>query len=429
MADATLQTEDEGAAVPPTRSGLGARAIWVVADQAVSSLANAGLTFVIARVVSPSEYGAFALAFSVYSLVIALTQGVCGQVLVIRYSAAPGARQTWAGAAAGGVALLVGALAGLITLAIALFTGMPLRGVLLAVAVLLPALTLQDTWRTAFVSRGTPAAAFVNDLVWTVLQAVGVVVLLLVHTDRAVPFVLAWAGAALVAAVLGARQNHRVPTFATARPWVWDHREVSLPSLANALVNLGTIQIAFVVIAVIGAVDDVGALRAAQTLLGPLNIVGFAVGSFVIPEVVRRNPSKKGLVQIALAVSGLLVAVDAAWGAVLLLLPDSAGEALLGETWTHAREALPAMVAFTCLTGASVGATAIMRALNRVSFNVWINALLGPLMLVLSAIGTHLGGAAGAAAGFMVAGILVLPPCWWLLARAVALGRRDVVPA
>ena len=408
------------------RSGLGARAIWIVADQAVSSLANAGLTFVIAGVVSPSEYGAFALAFSVYSLVIALTQGLCGQVLVIRYSAADPARQTWAAAAAGGAAVLLGALSGLITLVIALFTGMPLRGVLLAVAVLLPALALQDTWRTAFVSRGSPRAAFVNDLVWTLLQAVGVGVLLLLGADQAVPFVLAWAGSALVAALFGARQNRQAPTYRTTRGWVVDHRDVSYPSLTNAVVNLGTIQIAFVVIAVIGAVDDVGALRAAQTLLGPLNIVGFAVGSFVIPEVVRRSPSKKGLVQIALAVSGLLVAVDALWGGVLLLIPESVGVALLGETWTSAREALPAMIAFTCLTGASVGATAIMRALNRVSYNVWINALLGPLILVLSAVGVRMAGASGAAAGFMFAGLLVLPPCWWFLARAVSLGRREV---
>ena len=49
-----------------------------------------------------------------------------------------------------------------------------------------------------------------------------------------------------------------------------DHREVSYPSLTNAVVNLGTMQVASVVIAVLGGVDDVGALHAAQTLLEPL---------------------------------------------------------------------------------------------------------------------------------------------------------------
>jgi hypothetical protein len=109
---------------------------------------------------------------------------------------------------------------------------------------------------------------------------------------------------------------------------------------------------------------------------------------------------------------------------VLLLLPDAVGEALLGATWSSARDALPAMITFTCLTGASVGATAVMRALNRISYSVWINALLGPLILVLSAIGASTGGAPGAGLGFVLAGALVLPPCWWLLARAVRLGRR-----
>ena len=140
---------------------------------------------------------------------------------------------------------------------------------------------------------------------------------------------------------------------------------------------------------------------------------------------VLRSPSRKGLVLIALAVSGLLLVVDALWGRVLLLLPGSVGVALLGETWTSAREALPAMIAFACLTGAAVGATAIVWALNRVAYNVWINALLGPLVLLLSAVGVRLSGVSGSA-GFVLA-LLVLPPCWWLLARAATLGRHEVV--
>ncbi|RBY87389.1 hypothetical protein [Blastococcus sp. TF02A-26] len=401
------------------------RGMWVIADQAVSSLANAGLTFVIARVVSGEEFGAFALAFSVYSFVIATAQGPCGQVLVIRFAGAARATQMRAAAAAGGVAVAAGAVAGLLTIAAGALVYPSLRGVLIAVGVLLPALVLQDMWRTAFVAQGIPRDAFVNDLLWTVLQAVAVTVLLVAGADRAVPFVLAWAGAALVAALVGARQNGRQPTFGTAARWLGDHRDVSLPSTLNALVILGAVQLAFVLIAALGGVDAVGALRAAQTLLGPLNIVGFAVASFVIPELVRRSPPRPQLIRVGIAVSVVLVVVDALWGTVLLLLPDAAGEALLGETWASARDTLPAMIAFTCLTGASVGATAVMRALNRVSYSVWVNAVLGPLILILSTIGAQTAGAPGAALGFVVAGASVLPLCWFLFARAVALGRKE----
>ena len=150
------------------------------------------MTELAAAVVSPAEYGAFQLTFPVYGLVIALTQGPCGQVLVIRYSAAGPGRRPGAAAAAGGVAVLLGALPGLITLAIAAFLTMPLRGVLLAVAVLLPALALQATWRTALVSRGSQMAAFANDLVWTLLQAVAVGGSLVLEVDARSP--LCWHG-------------------------------------------------------------------------------------------------------------------------------------------------------------------------------------------------------------------------------------------
>ena len=91
----------------------------------------------------------------------------------------------------------------------------------------------------------------------------------------------------------------------------------------------------------------IGALRAAMTLLGPVNIVGFAASNFAVPELVKRRLSRRGMVRAAIALSLVLVAVDAAWGGVLLLLPDPVGEALLGDTWHEARGVLLAMVVFT----------------------------------------------------------------------------------
>lgn len=426
----TVATPEAPPATPgagrSTGSRLRSRAFWVISDQAISSLANAGLTIVLARTVSPGEYGAFALAFSVYSLVVSVAQAVSGQVVVIRYSGEDPRTLGRAGAAAGGAAVLVGALCAAVACVVALFAGTPLREVLLVVGLLLPALVLQDTWRVLFTARGTPRQAFTNDLLWILLQAAGIAVLLAVDVSRSWPYVAVWAGAALSAALWGIRQAGSVPTFRTAPAWFRGHREVSLPSLANALAILGTTQIAFVLIAALGAVEDVGALRAAQTLLGPLNIVGFAASSFAVPEIVRRDLGRAGLVRAAVALSAVLVVVDAAWGAVLLLLPDSVGTALLGETWTNARSALPAMIAFTCLIGATVGASAVMRALNRADSAFYVSAMLGPLVLVLSVLGVELGGAAGAAAGFALAAALVVPPAWYLLARATRLGRREV---
>ena len=419
------------AAGPPSPGGSGtrARAFWVVADQAVSSLANAGLTIVLARAVSPTDYGAFALAFTIYSLVLSVAESVAGEVVVIRYSGSRRALHVRASSSAAGGALVVGVIAALITAAVALTSADPLRSVLLTVGVLLPALVLQDCWRTVFVSRGTPAQAFVNDASWIVLQAAGIAVLLLEGVDTVLPFVAVWGGAAVVSALVGIAQNGAAPSLRGAGAWFSGHREVSLPSLANALATMGTTQVAFVLVAALGDVADVGSLRAAQTLLGPLNIIGFAASSFAVPEIIRRQLSPAGLVRAAAALGLLLVVVDALWGAVLLLLPDRAGEFLLGETWQSARSTLPALVVFTCCIGAAVGAGAVMRALNRSNLLVWASVVLGPLIIACAAAGVLLDGATGAATGFAVAAALAAPVSWALMLRAVRLGRRDEAPA
>lgn len=413
----------ESSTVAP-RSGARARAMWTVADQALSSLANAGLTIVLARTVSLTEYGAFALAFSVYSLTLSVAGGAAGGVVLIRYSDADRTSHVRAGARAAGAGILLGALAATVSCLIALLAGAPLRGVLLAVGVLLPALVLQDTWRTVFFSRGTPAQAFANDLLWVVLQASGIAVLLSLEADTVLPFVLVWGAAAVVSALVGSWQNGRWPVFGNVRGWFTDHREVSVPYVAEALAAVGSVQLAFVLIAWLGAVEDVGALRAAQTLLGPLNIVGFAASNFAVPEMVRRKLSRRALVRAAIGLSLLLVVVDASWGAVLLLLPQEVGTALLGDTWDQAREVLPGLIAFACLIGATTGVSAVCRALNRTNIAFQVTAIVGPLVVVCSAIGVLLGGATGAALGFAVAGALAVPPSWMLLARAVRLGPR-----
>jgi O-antigen/teichoic acid export membrane protein len=408
-------------AAPAKSGGLAGRAIWVTLDQAVSSIANAALSLVLASTVSAQQFGTFALAFSVYSFLVGVSQAVGGQILVIRFTAAaPDDRRRAVGLAAGN-AVLVGAVAGVLMLAVLAVVDLPAVGVAVCVAVLLPALLLQDAWRTVLVSAGTPKRAFVNDVVWTGLQLVLVVGLLAYDVTAAVWYVLAWGGSAVVAAALGVRQAGQPPVLVGGLAWVREHREIAGNLLAQWVAVLGTTQVAFIVLATIGGVEAVGSLRAAQTLLGPLNLVGMAVTSFAVPELVRARPGRRGLLLAGVALSGLMIVVDAAWGAILLLMPDHVGEALLGETWGSAREALPGLVLFTVAIGATTGPALLFRALDRTQYVFWTSAALGPLILVLSVAGQLLGGVRGAAYGFALAAALVVLPALVLGERAVRL--------
>lgn len=403
---------------------LGARAGWTIFDQAVSSAATALLSIVVARSVSSAAYGEFALAFSLFGLCTAISQAVNGQVLAIRFPGAGGRRNTETVGAAGG-ALLTGVCLGLVVLLTASLVAASVRCVLIPLGLFLPALLLQDLWRAAFVSGGRPARAFLNDVTWILLQIGFVGVLLARKEDSAAVFLAAWALGGLLAALLGIYQSGARPSPGLGYRWLLGHVSASRPLLGTALATAGAGQLGLVLVGVFGTVEDIGGIRGAQTLLGPLNIIGFGLAAFAVPEIGRRaTTSARTLYVAAGAVSAAFLAVTVVWGGVLLLLSDSWGTALLGETWAQADKALPGMVASMCFLALTVGPSVVIRALDRSTF-VFVSAVIwGVLLLILPSIGVRLYGIEGAALGNALASGLAVGPYWLFLRMAVKRGRR-----
>ena len=409
--------------VPTPRSSrreVGGRALWTIADQAVSSLTNAGVTIFAARAVSASDYGAFALVFSIYTFVQAVSQGLAGQIVIIRYSARDDAeRRIGAGhATACAVGLGTAASAGLVVAA--LFLAPPISTACLAGAAIFPLILLQDMWRTVLICDRRPRAAFVNDAVWAGVQCGVIAAITLGHHATLVTFILAWGLAGALAAFLGIRQTGVRPVFRGLPAWLRSHRSIATSSSVNAIAVLGASQLTFVLLASFGSIETLGAIRGAQTLLGPLNIIGFAMSAFAVPEIVRRRFDTRGYVLVAVAISGVLVLVDVVWGGVLMALPDTVGAHLLGATWDRADLALPAMTLFTVAIGASVGASSVLKAIERTDLTLHASLVLAPLVVALPVVGVVLAATTGASVGFFVAALLALPFSWWLLARGLA---------
>lgn len=410
------------------RGSLGSRASWTLLDQALSSAATAILSIAVATSVSAREYGGFALALSLYVLFTSTSQALNGQVLAIRHPGL-GGRRNPVNASAAGAAVLVGLLFGAGVLVAAALTTSSVRWVLLVLAALLPALLLQDFWRSAFVSGGRPASAFANDATWVLVQVALVTTLIVAGTQEAYAFVGVWALGGLVAALLGIRQSSSRPSLAAGRRWLTGHTSTSLPLLGAALTMTGAGQVGLLLVGLVGSVEDVGGLRAVQTLLGPLNIIGFGLASFAVPEIARRSLAPRAVWKAAAALSALFGAVTAAWSLVLLLLPDSVGERVLGETWAQAEEAVPGLAVSMLLVALMVGPSVVVRALDRTSLLFSCSALLGVLLLVLPAVGMSLYGIAGAAWANALASGLVLVPYWWAAAIAIRRGRPQATAA
>src|SRR5438093_10629186 len=98
--------------VEPSKRLLGRRAAWGLVDQAISSLTNFALTIFVAHSVSPTQFGGFALALSIYFLVAWIGQGVASGPLVVPYTSLSTAELTPSAGRARGTPLSFGLVPG-----------------------------------------------------------------------------------------------------------------------------------------------------------------------------------------------------------------------------------------------------------------------------------------------------------------------------
>lgn len=398
------------------------RASWNLADQIMSSGTNLVLTLLIARELTSDGFGAFAVAFTIYSFFIGASRSLIAQPLVVRYTSVGDEAFRQASRAAAGAATVLGSVAGLITAVSGLVIGGALGASLGTIGVLLPGLLLQDMWRAVFVAEGRPAAAFVNDSIWGIIQFAAVGVFLLTGEDNAPAMIIGWGGAALVAAVVGGYQFQGHPRPRASYTWLKAQKDLLGYYAAGFFSVMGANQITMLLIAGIGDPADVGALRAAQTVLGPLNLVGYSLSAFALPEISRRQLGGRVAIKVAAGLSGIMILADLLWGGVLIFLPDRIGVALLGDSWSTAQEVLPATLLGIVAIGSGLGATMLMIARGFAKEIFWINSLLAPGFLIFGLTGLQLWGAQGAALGLSLAQCVVAPVAWW---RVIVLMRRE----
>ncbi len=395
------------------------RAFWGIADQAFSSLTNFVLSAVVARNTSPDGFGAFALIFSTYVLVVGIARTMTTLPIVVRFSAVDD--RTWRGAAAAttGSAFMLGILGGLAAAGVALaFPGG--RASLLVLAVCLPGLLLQEAWRHAFIARGKPSAAFLNDLVWAVALVPGMVLAARNSTSPA-PFVLAWGVSGSLAAVAGIAQARVLPRPSVAFAWLRDHRDLSTRAVGEFVANTGSTQLVIYATGALGGLAAAGALRGGQVLLGPLNTAFQGIWIVGLAEFVRVLRWRPHLfTRVAIGLSLLLGMGAVAYAVTFLAFGDTLGPIVLGKTWEQARSVLLPLSLAAVAWGLWLGATVGLRALQEFGRSLRVRSIVSGLNVIGGLVGAVLGGATGAAWGLGITYMLGVG-LWW---REFAKARR-----
>jgi O-antigen/teichoic acid export membrane protein len=404
------------------------RAGWGVADQALSSLTNFAVGLLVARELGPAGFGAFSLAFATYLFALNASRGLATDALAVRYSDVPAVVWRQAAASATATAVLVGAVvgAGCVVAAVVLLDG-AVRSAFLALGLMLPGLLLQDGWRYVFFAARRGRDAFANDLVWALLLLPFIAAVMVSGRTQVQWFVAAWGGAATVAGLAGAAQAGTLPRLSLVGRWHRTHQDLGVRYLSENLSLAAAGQLRLYGLGAIAGLAAVGALRAGELLLGPVNLIIMGIGSLMaIPEaakLAKHDPARMRRFVVVLAV--LLAGAAALWGLVVGVLPDRFGTWLLGATWQPAAALLLPVTVMIALMGVWSAAWTGLRGMGAARRSLRAQFLGASAFLAGALAGGAINGAVGAAWG-SAAGNLVACWIWWW---QFELAFRELQPA
>lgn len=394
-------------------------------DQMLSALSNVVLSILVARSVDAAGFGSFSIAFLIYGMAFAAMKSLVGQPLQIKFSAAPQDELRERMSQGAGTTLTVSVVIALGVALGGLGAGAATGEALLALAVWLPSLLVQDYCRMAFFAAGRPWSAALIDGIWAAVQFGLLAVLLLNGSHSLTLLIGAWGLGATVSAVVGLlllRVSLRVSKTFT---WMREQANLSRYLLAEYILGLGAVQVGILLIALITSEADVGAIRAAQVLLGPLGIVGIAAFQFTVPEIARRIdwPAKR-LQLFAALVSGGLLLVHVTYVSALLVMPPEWGTALFGDSWHGAALVLLPMCLSSCFSCMANGPAGVLYGLGWARETFRINLIKGPLIVVLLLGATWSWGVIGSAWAFAAIEAIILPFWVFTLIRATKSPRK-----
>lgn len=382
-----------------------------MADQAVSSATNLVLGVVVARSLDIAEFGAFGLVWVTFGVIINVSRGLATDPLTVRFSGAPDERWRTAVGHATSTATSLGLLMGAMCVVAGLAMGGLVGSCFLALGCTLPGLLLQDSWRYAFFAAGRGDKALLNDAFWALCLIPTMIVAVTFGT--AFGFVLAWGGAAASAAVFGCFQTRLLPRRGNVARWLRGHRDLGVRYTIENVMVAASAPAWMAGLNVFAGLAAVGAVRGAQLCLAPFAALRMGVSLIAVPEaarVLQQWPHRfRGFcltLGCAQAVLGLL------WGCVLVFLPSTAGEFILGPLWSSVVPlivpATLAVVMGSVYEGAAVG----LRALGASRRSMPLQVIRAAVTVLGGVVGAFVGGAEGGLWGTTVAATLMVVVVW-----------------
>lgn len=402
------------------RASHGQRGYWGALDQAFSSLTNIIPAVLLARALGVREFSAFAAVSATSALAIGFVRAIVSEPLLVRAATVRSGDLALVRSAHGsaiGLGLAVATVCALVSFAM----DDVLSGALLAYALVVTGILVQDVSRYLLFASLRHRAACLNDLAWLVLTLTGFVVWAASGHQLSVPSgILIWGAAGAAAAVAATFQLGGLH-WASPRLLMRTTGHLGAHFALQFLALAGAAQFALYLLGAVADLEAIGEVRATQLLFGPMNVIFLGAYVTLLPKGVGTDMEafRAAMVRASGALSALAVLCTLA----LMATPASVGEALLGDTWQGTRPLIVPyglyLLALTAATGPSVGLASLERArtlsLVRLGFV--------PATLLMPLLGASLWGSAGFVYGLAATGVPMAIIFWMAFDRSLQVAR------
>lgn len=339
---------------------------WGIADQAMSSATNFGLTLVAGRVLGPRGLGVVFLGFAIYLLCLALHRALIFDPLVVASASLPPDMKRERTAHGLTLTLIGSVTATAVMLVVGMSVDGPLaRGTLLFAPWIVPAM-LQDLWRVVLFRDDRGGKAAFNDLVWIVGMGASLPFAVGAGSDLAV--VSCWGAGSLLAALVGffqtrvrLRQGMAALKWWAAEAWPWGRW------LATAsIVSIASFQLVVFLLAGILGAAAIGGFRAVQTLFAPMTLLGPAASLPGLPRVavaVRQSATRAR--RLALRMSAAVATLALLYVLAVLLGGGALLEIVFGASFVGYEELIVPMSIGQLVLASALGFSLLLKASRR----------------------------------------------------------------
>lgn len=326
-------------------------------NQAITSAATLLVTVLASRALVPADFGVFSAVFIALFLIVGMQRAFVLQTVLLD----PGidTRQPLKQVRI----RVVGTIASMATVAALVAAAAPNEPVRTAAFLLLavaPSALYWDAVRAHYQGRHAHARLLYGDVV---------------HLICSVGWVATWSaiGPSLPLVALGIGVGPLVASMVLLPPWSrrwvrragpWDRRR-SRYLLADYVISTGIEQGMVLLSSAFLSVIAVGAIRLAQTAIGPATAAFLALETTVLPRLRDRRAAPRSNLRWAAPRFAVVAGTIISLGLGLSILPVDAGAALFGSTWMSAASVVVAVAARQSATALGAAAVLALRTSGR----------------------------------------------------------------